>query len=79
MSTVLATGPAANKFVFFSGALTIQQPLSVCRILEEWSIREQEQRAGRERHNNSRGHTWFGEANVLAMVGNTGSTSLYFT
>jgi hypothetical protein len=76
---VLMTAPVANRFGFFSGALTIQQPLSVCWILEEWRIREQEQRAGRKHGNDSRGHTWFGEGNVLAMVGNTGSTSLYFT
>ncbi|KAL6840611.1 hypothetical protein ACP4OV_029475 [Aristida adscensionis] len=36
--TVLLTGPAANKFVFFSGALAMRQPRSVQRILGERSI-----------------------------------------
>ncbi|XP_039852124.1 taxadiene 5-alpha hydroxylase-like [Panicum virgatum] len=36
--TVLLTGPAANKFVFFSGALAMQQPRSVRRILGEKNI-----------------------------------------
>ncbi|XP_062189994.1 taxadiene 5-alpha hydroxylase-like [Phragmites australis] len=36
--TVLLTGPAANKFVFFSGALAMRQPRSVQRILGEKSI-----------------------------------------
>ncbi|CAN6211797.1 unnamed protein product [Urochloa humidicola] len=38
--TVLLTGPAANKFVFFSGALAMQQPRSVQRILGERSLLE---------------------------------------
>ncbi|KAG2645736.1 taxadiene 5-alpha hydroxylase-like [Panicum virgatum] len=38
--TVLLTGPAANKFVFFSGALALQQPRSTQRILGERSILE---------------------------------------
>ncbi|XP_004957873.2 cytochrome P450 716B1 [Setaria italica] len=38
--TVLLTGPAANKFVFFSGALAMQQPRSVQRILGERSLIE---------------------------------------
>jgi cytochrome P450 len=38
--TVLLTGPAANKFVFFSGALAMQQPRSVQRILGEKNILE---------------------------------------
>ncbi|KAF0905354.1 hypothetical protein E2562_003941 [Oryza meyeriana var. granulata] len=38
--TVLLAGPAANKFVFFSGALAMQQPRSVQRILGERSILE---------------------------------------
>src|SRR6185437_11318854 len=37
---VLLTGPAANKFVFFSGALALQQPRSTQRILGERSILE---------------------------------------
>nr|CAB3458121.1 unnamed protein product [Digitaria exilis] len=36
--TVLLTGLAANRFVFFSGALAMQQPRSVQRILGERSI-----------------------------------------
>ncbi|GJN32492.1 hypothetical protein PR202_gb21006 [Eleusine coracana subsp. coracana] len=36
--TVLVTGPAANKFVFFSGALVMRQPRSVRRILGERSL-----------------------------------------
>ncbi|KAG2587835.1 hypothetical protein PVAP13_5NG170781 [Panicum virgatum] len=36
--TVLLTGPAANKFVFFSGALATKQPLSMRRILGEKNI-----------------------------------------
>ncbi|TVU38840.1 hypothetical protein EJB05_12232, partial [Eragrostis curvula] len=36
--TVLVTGPAANKFVFFSGALAMRQPRSVQRILGDKSI-----------------------------------------
>ncbi|KAF8669072.1 hypothetical protein HU200_051394 [Digitaria exilis] len=36
--TVLLTGPAANRFVFFSGALEMQQPRSGQRILGERSI-----------------------------------------
>ncbi|KAF8700398.1 hypothetical protein HU200_034333 [Digitaria exilis] len=35
--TVLLTGLAANRFVFFSGALAMQQPRSVQRILGERS------------------------------------------
>lgn len=38
--TVLLAGPAANKFVFFSGALAMRQPRSVQRILGERSILE---------------------------------------
>jgi cytochrome P450 len=38
--TVLLTGPAANKFVFFSTALASQQPRSVQRILGERNILE---------------------------------------
>jgi cytochrome P450 len=38
--TVLLTGPAANKFVFFSGALALQQPRSVQRILGERNLLE---------------------------------------
>ncbi|CAL5062491.1 unnamed protein product [Urochloa decumbens] len=38
--TVLLTGPAANRFVFFSDALAMQQPRSVTRILGERSISE---------------------------------------
>ncbi|VAH51488.1 unnamed protein product [Triticum turgidum subsp. durum] len=36
--TVLLAGPAANKFMFFSGALSTRQPRSVQRILGENSI-----------------------------------------
>ncbi|XP_020177300.1 cytochrome P450 716B1-like [Aegilops tauschii subsp. strangulata] len=36
--TVLLAGPAANKFLFFSGALSTRQPRSVQRILGEKSI-----------------------------------------
>ncbi|RLN35814.1 hypothetical protein C2845_PM03G08590 [Panicum miliaceum] len=36
--TVLLTGPAANKFVFFNGTLAMQQPRSVRMILGERSI-----------------------------------------
>ncbi|KAM0874106.1 hypothetical protein ACQ4PT_037600 [Festuca glaucescens] len=36
--TVLIAGPAANKFVFFSSALTTRQPRSAQRILGENSI-----------------------------------------
>jgi cytochrome P450 len=36
--TVLLAGPAANKFTFFSSALSTQQPRSVQRILGEKSI-----------------------------------------
>lgn len=36
--TVLLAGPAANKFTFFSSALTTRQPRSVQRILGEKSI-----------------------------------------
>ncbi|KAL6657945.1 hypothetical protein ACP70R_005725 [Stipagrostis hirtigluma subsp. patula] len=36
--TVLLTGPAANKFVFFSSALAMRQPRSVQRILGDKSI-----------------------------------------
>ncbi|CAO1941831.1 unnamed protein product [Urochloa humidicola] len=38
--TVLLTGPAANKFVFFSGALAMQQPKSAQRIVGERSLLE---------------------------------------
>ncbi|RLM87256.1 putative cytochrome P450 superfamily protein [Panicum miliaceum] len=38
--TVLLTGPAANKFVFFSAALASQQPRSMQRILGERNILE---------------------------------------
>ncbi|GJN32489.1 hypothetical protein PR202_gb21003 [Eleusine coracana subsp. coracana] len=38
--TVLVTGPAANKFVFFSSALAMRQPLSVRRILGERNLLE---------------------------------------
>jgi cytochrome P450 len=38
MPTVLVAGPAANKFMFFSSALALQQPRSVQRILGENSI-----------------------------------------
>ncbi|CAL5086409.1 unnamed protein product [Urochloa decumbens] len=38
--TVLLTGHAANKFVFFSGALAMRQPRSVQRILGERSLLE---------------------------------------
>ena len=36
--TVLVAGAAANRFVFFSGALALQQPRSVQRILGDRSI-----------------------------------------
>ncbi|VAH36190.1 unnamed protein product [Triticum turgidum subsp. durum] len=36
--TVLLAGPAANKFLFFSGAFSTRQPRSVQRILGEKSI-----------------------------------------
>ncbi|TVU38847.1 hypothetical protein EJB05_12240, partial [Eragrostis curvula] len=36
--TVLVTGPAANKFVFFSGEIGMRQPRSVQRIIGENSI-----------------------------------------
>lgn len=36
--TVLLTGPAANKFIFFSSALAMKQPQSVQRILGNKSI-----------------------------------------
>ncbi|GJN11600.1 hypothetical protein PR202_ga29801 [Eleusine coracana subsp. coracana] len=38
--TVLVTGPAANKFVFFSDALAMRQPRSVRRILGERNLLE---------------------------------------
>ncbi|WVZ62171.1 hypothetical protein U9M48_011948 [Paspalum notatum var. saurae] len=38
--TVLLAGPAANKFVFFNGALPMQQPLSAQRILGDKSMLE---------------------------------------
>ncbi|WVZ62177.1 hypothetical protein U9M48_011951 [Paspalum notatum var. saurae] len=38
--TVLLAGPAANKFVFFNGALPLQQPRSAQRILGDKSMLE---------------------------------------